>query len=728
MSVTHDLCRLCASKNNLVCVFDKDIKNEENIRNVIFITTGVEIHKNDVISQKICEKCNQRTMKMFRFRKRCIQNDKRLKDACMQYPKTNIMEIPNKNVTIKHENYKPKEEPKQEPTVSTFNIHHSVKDLFRMYPQLRLPTPCISYHVAPFVSMPIDEVENYFKNRNLNMNEHVKLALNSIKLAEKTSSNIKIVDNSSNFSTNAEIISEKIKMFPQNSADKNNDNVDKHGNSNIPVKNNTNAINGYKKTVNPVKNNINVINGHKETISNMHAMPTHKDNLKKNVPENIQLHKKRKYSEIEKSSNKENCKRKFIESLGLMPNDNTAASAANIESLSLLSYIEKSVALHICNICNSVHDSAKELKKHRSGHLRCQFCKRIFRNLKNKSIHLDSECIIKNAMNNLPHVEIENIKYDLEIRKKYPKVFSDFPALENNHNTSSNATFEKIDFNLVKNQALATSIAEVNSNKVLASSEIVSNIFPIINPNVKIQNSSALDGIDSKASDSEVLRRLLINCKPSKLFAQCDTQTDILTNQSIVVDAHHSSAELKNLKQQLHTYKIPVVIKNGPFSVSYNYELDSKKPKILHSWNDLKPIDIKTKTTTVLPSYNIVKTDSEKHNLQNNNSMSLPLNLASNSLAVPMKPPCLTYFTTKPIMTNSVVDTSFQSNYFTSSANIKHKSSLVDNSVKTQNSSTSKPETVFAHIASSPCTSSPVPDTTVPRIGAIRVKNTCELF
>lgn len=39
-----EVCRLCVKDENLVWVFDKRFDTTENMRNVIFITTGVEVN------------------------------------------------------------------------------------------------------------------------------------------------------------------------------------------------------------------------------------------------------------------------------------------------------------------------------------------------------------------------------------------------------------------------------------------------------------------------------------------------------------------------------------------------------------------------------------------------------------------------------------------------------------------------------------------------------------
>lgn len=38
-----EVCRLCLKNENLVWVFDKRFENTENMKDVIFITTGVEV-------------------------------------------------------------------------------------------------------------------------------------------------------------------------------------------------------------------------------------------------------------------------------------------------------------------------------------------------------------------------------------------------------------------------------------------------------------------------------------------------------------------------------------------------------------------------------------------------------------------------------------------------------------------------------------------------------------
>ncbi|KAG5879355.1 hypothetical protein JTB14_030986 [Gonioctena quinquepunctata] len=104
MSSVNEICRLCLSKEDLVWVFDKRFsESEDNMKDVIFITTGVEVHTKDIITQKICAKCCYISFKMFEFRKTSSNSDRFLKEQYRKMLETSTLEhkIPNTSVTIK---------------------------------------------------------------------------------------------------------------------------------------------------------------------------------------------------------------------------------------------------------------------------------------------------------------------------------------------------------------------------------------------------------------------------------------------------------------------------------------------------------------------------------------------------------------------------------------------------------------------------------------------------
>ncbi|KAJ8970891.1 hypothetical protein NQ314_000978 [Rhamnusium bicolor] len=67
----------------------------------------------------------------------------------------------------------------------SYLIHPSVTELSKTYPQVKLPPLCLKSHIAPVVSMEMDEVESYFKRRKLDINVYIKSAFKSSRKFEK---------------------------------------------------------------------------------------------------------------------------------------------------------------------------------------------------------------------------------------------------------------------------------------------------------------------------------------------------------------------------------------------------------------------------------------------------------------------------------------------------------------------------------------------------------------
>lgn len=41
----HEVCRLCLTSESLVCIFDEKCESAENMKDLIFITTGVKVRE-----------------------------------------------------------------------------------------------------------------------------------------------------------------------------------------------------------------------------------------------------------------------------------------------------------------------------------------------------------------------------------------------------------------------------------------------------------------------------------------------------------------------------------------------------------------------------------------------------------------------------------------------------------------------------------------------------------
>lgn len=41
----NEVCRLCLTTENLVSILNKELENHENMKNVIYVTTGVKVRE-----------------------------------------------------------------------------------------------------------------------------------------------------------------------------------------------------------------------------------------------------------------------------------------------------------------------------------------------------------------------------------------------------------------------------------------------------------------------------------------------------------------------------------------------------------------------------------------------------------------------------------------------------------------------------------------------------------
>lgn len=502
-------------------------------------------------------------------------------------------------------------------TKPLYKIHPSVRNLFKIHPQIKLPNVCLKYNITPCVSMPMDAVENYFKSHNLDFQKCTRLALRAGRVATKRTSSVAKPKNAA--PSKAAVPS---KVHKSEQSDK------------------VTRIEVNEKVVNTLKIKLPLPSSLSDKV--FHPEVQFNSNNSDNPIQNLEQASHKRKADVDKGDKKEIKKANFIESLGL-------TSRVPDQSGGTLPYVtNKSAPLHICEICNSVQYSAKDLRKHQNRHLRCQFCKTKFRSLESKKEHLDSKCSIKNMMNNLPEVKLKKIEFDLNVRRIYRKAFDDYPPLNGLIETSSITTGGEESVSAMQpvdsKDISANVVPEVTRNhqketveletseviEILSDEEepitvpsgsnkeplpinalipplhtpqtipipqidnIVYNTVSIVRPEIKIKGSSALDMIDARLTDIKVLKELLTHYRPVHLYVAKNTQTEMPANESIFVNRPEMIAELKQLKPQLHVYKIPITMKPGIFNVTFNYNTKPKPPKKLCLWNDLNIIDIKT--------------------------------------------------------------------------------------------------------------------------------------
>ncbi|XP_050305907.1 uncharacterized protein LOC126743026 isoform X2 [Anthonomus grandis grandis] len=159
-----EVCRLCPTKaidpnQKLINIFDYTVTEKYNLKDVIFMTTGVEILQNDLVSVKICQRCMNITLKMSQFRGDAQKQDRHLKGR--------LNEILTEKVLAKTKHAKvivPKPIAiKIEPEV----LHPSITNIYRNNPCLKIPKACIGQHMDPVVSLVKDEAEQYLRKRKL---------------------------------------------------------------------------------------------------------------------------------------------------------------------------------------------------------------------------------------------------------------------------------------------------------------------------------------------------------------------------------------------------------------------------------------------------------------------------------------------------------------------------------------------------------------------------------
>ncbi|KAF7268323.1 hypothetical protein GWI33_018533 [Rhynchophorus ferrugineus] len=645
-----EVCRLCPSTNNLISVFDTTKPTMYNMREIVTVATGIQILDSDIVSKKICENCRTLSVKIYEFRQEALKHDRMLKERFskllvhgIKLPNTSI--ILKKELVFKNTKLDSQRKPSTEGTAIHRNpLHSSVSDIYKIYPNLRIPKKCVSEHLSPVVSLTMGEVEAYFTDRKLDMRrfiyrprskstagveKRVAKKRTAMPACKKTVAPLKI----------SRKLFENIEGASRGEDEQRNikrrKSISSLTESNDTQQNRQVVVGSPKLDRGPIEESImqtpkTKVNGELTRTES----PSSKvdDPLPTAVPvqqkESIATQTKQlcpangvvsveggasqsQMDELNKSG--------FIESLGLTP---TVTAT-------------KSETVHVCRLCGSVHGSSHDLKRHSNRHMVCPFCKIRFKSLNAKQHHIDNECRIKQMMNSHATVPMERIELNVDIRNKYKKAFEDFEPLEADDANFSMTTVAEAsslaDVDRVKEDdqetVICPSLSSDSSLRTISTIEdviilsddehseppppkVVAAVVPVppttsevaptssstVKPDIRIKNNVLVNLIPIPATDEDVVKTLLRLTDPQGLLkANKLVQTELPTNKDIRINYEDGTCEFKHLKEHLRMYKIPIELENGNFSAEYVNE-----PKIApveqHNdyWNHLPLISTST--------------------------------------------------------------------------------------------------------------------------------------
>ncbi|XP_063905584.1 uncharacterized protein LOC135124452 isoform X3 [Zophobas morio] len=186
----RNVCRLCLGTDDLIWIFSNQMA--DNMKDIIYVTSGVEISRTDTVTQMVCSTCCQVTIKMYQFRTKSIKNDKDLKARCAGY---NIAQLTSAGST---QNNKPDTPSSKSSTPTPPHItikqvpsiperykfaHPSVKEIVKKNPNIKLPNNCLKSHIGAYITLLTDEVDEYFKERNMTDADIAKVKAEAYELA-----------------------------------------------------------------------------------------------------------------------------------------------------------------------------------------------------------------------------------------------------------------------------------------------------------------------------------------------------------------------------------------------------------------------------------------------------------------------------------------------------------------------------------------------------------------
>ncbi|CAH1365179.1 unnamed protein product [Tenebrio molitor] len=184
----RNVCRLCMGTEDLMWIFSD--KMPDNMRDIIKITSGVEINKTDRVTQMVCNTCCQITIKMYKFRTSSMKNDRDLKTKCSDhnFPQlTPHTSVPCKKDSIPTSCTSYKGVMVKNPVHITYKFAHpSVKDVVKKYPNIILPKSCLKSHIGAYITLVTEEVDDWFKERNFTESQIAKLKREACEVVSKS--------------------------------------------------------------------------------------------------------------------------------------------------------------------------------------------------------------------------------------------------------------------------------------------------------------------------------------------------------------------------------------------------------------------------------------------------------------------------------------------------------------------------------------------------------------
>ncbi|XP_072396338.1 uncharacterized protein [Diabrotica undecimpunctata] len=657
MDTSTGECRLCLSQKELVLVFNCDGVGHKHMKELILLTTGVEILEHDVISRKICLNCSNTVIKMQEFREMSINSDRYLKEKFIEHLKGTEMQIPNTDVTIttrkRHIKEKLDDPSTSVPEKTESNIlcqnkldvsqeeesddyshnsniprkvtvHESVSKLFALYPNLKLRTGVLVFDLNPFVNLELYAVEKYSNDINRNL-----------KFATERAVNLNIADQ---------------KTIP----------LSKNSFSDLNFCSETNILEDKESFNN--------------TQSNQATLRMTRFRIKQ-----VDIHNKFKVGPIRTTRSNDPSKFKVIPEDSFKRSRESSKSEvlvtdAQLSKLKKRKLLSSDFISNADNICLSVHNNANALNFHYQEHFCCSFCKAKFRDIEYKICH-EQKCTVGHALNSKPYVELIKVDLDLKIRNKYLlhdtisdekkvsnneviELFNDDESLvdstiitsietepnnivnvENKHEPESNN-------HLVKCNTFSQTIDTLGNKEPLPQIEVSNtpngvvpaNMLPvqylstaIVRPAIIIRNDSLLNDSNMCGSDIAILKELIQN---SKRILQKDPLMQTLTSKDIT-----QTWTVKNMFSPLKLYKVPINIRPGEHSITTS-KPEIKIEKEVDLWQDIKPINLINTNSIVdinkmiLRPFEVVLTNSLQTNKKDSSLTIKTGSLRTNKIAI----------------------------------------------------------------------------------------------
>ncbi|GJQ82435.1 hypothetical protein Trydic_g11849 [Trypoxylus dichotomus] len=649
------MCRLCLNDKELINIFDRGLTNSDLLRKYILLGTGVEICPNDTVTKYVCRYCHDIAVFLYKYRKKALENDKALKEFVNQKfvePLQSIDGIAQYNNVILKDLASSKDDelsiikpcqnqsqPREIPLVENFAVHPTIVELFRAYPNAKIPNELLKCHIQPQIVLNTDEVKNWEPKHE--KKDNTSQLLSDIERFQKRCPAIQIKRVTQTFdqdhrkasctkaqSLDSIINKRKLSLSPDNVSKKKK--VTPTSFLEVETSEKTSKKRQSNNLVRSANEPLQNLNSEKPSLTDYRVVATSsiKSENDNDIQKILAQNKEITCTQVTSDHIKENSSNDSDSEL------NTNSDSHNMYSL--LVTIEEEIIVS-CGTCGKMFNTQQQLSSHERIHRRCTICKNMFRSADVLFIHQQEICF-KTVIANPPNLELVRVDEQPEIRRLYPEVFNSNKDSGNKPNDNTDVLY----------------ISDDDDDDIILIDET---------SNDTNQTLDAQCVID--LPEQQHICRIFDKYKNIKLpYTKCRATETTKLRPCVKFNAKKQLV-LEGMYSQLETFRVPIeLLAKSTFYASITYNKKASQQKGLYSWASKPVIELSDKKLNLPTSIN---TSNSINCFESNSSNTLQPNPPTSQIL------CSTLQQTEEVTQSSfTIKVDIPKNYITTTGNTQN--------------------------------------------------------